>query len=47
MAGSSVESVSRLVEDKVNKREGHVAVRHKGRALVWGGWGGAALLKRS
>jgi len=33
-----VESVSRLVEDNVNKRAGHVAVGHKGRALVWGGY---------
>jgi len=34
---SSIEPVARL-EDNVNKRAGHVAVGHRGRALVWGGY---------
>ena len=25
-------------DDSVNKRAGHVAVAHKGRAFVWGGY---------
>ena len=34
---SSVEPVAKL-EDNVNKRAGHVAVGHMGKALVWGGY---------
>jgi len=34
---SIMESMTR-VEDNVNRRAGHVAVGHKGRALVWGGY---------
>lgn len=30
--------MSPLLEDKVNQRAGHVAVSHKGRTLVWGGY---------